>query len=91
MPNDATLPDFRAASTKALLDPQLRANFRRAMDGLMAKRAAVFPDPAEWTRTRALGAAIRAKNLGRLPELLAGFGEGELCEMSRSRGDGKVR
>ena len=32
--------DFRAAATLALDDPQIRANFRRAMDGLMAKRAA---------------------------------------------------
>jgi len=62
--------DFLASSTLALADPQLRRNFRRAMDGLMAKRAACFPDPAEWTRTRALGAAIRAKNLLILPELL---------------------
>src|SRR5664279_6028288 len=28
---------FRDAAAQALLDPQLRANFRRAMDGLMAK------------------------------------------------------
>ena len=62
--------DFLAASTRALGDPQLRRNFRRAMDGLMAKRAEAFPDPAEWTRLRALGAAIRAKNLARLPDLL---------------------
>jgi L-lactate dehydrogenase complex protein LldF len=62
--------DFLAASARALADPQLRRNFRRAMDGLMAKRAALFADPGEWTRLRALGAAIRAKNLLRLPELL---------------------
>jgi len=62
--------DFLASSTRALGDAQLRRNFRRAMDGLMAKHAAVFPDPAEWTRLRALGAAIRAKNLLKLPELL---------------------
>jgi L-lactate dehydrogenase complex protein LldF len=62
--------DFLASSTRALADPQLRANFRRAMDGLMAKRAAVFADPREWARLRALGAAIRAKNLLKLPDLL---------------------
>jgi L-lactate dehydrogenase complex protein LldF len=62
--------DFLAASARALGDPQLRRNFRRAMDGLMAKRAALFADPDEWTRLRALGAAIRAKNLLKLPELL---------------------
>jgi L-lactate dehydrogenase complex protein LldF len=62
--------DFLASSRKALADPQLRRNFRGAMDGLMAKRAKVFPDPAEWTGLRALGAAIRAKNLLILPDLL---------------------
>jgi len=62
--------DFLASSTRALADPQLRRNFRRAMDGLMAKRAAMFPDPAEGTRLRALGGGIRAKNLLKLPELL---------------------
>jgi len=62
--------DFLASSARALADPQLRRNFRRAMDGLMAKRAAVFPDPSEWTRLRALGGAIRAKNLLKLPDLL---------------------
>ncbi|HVT60740.1 MAG TPA: LutB/LldF family L-lactate oxidation iron-sulfur protein [Thermoanaerobaculia bacterium] len=63
-------PDFRASSTAALRDPQIRANFRRAMDGLMAKRAALFADPAEWQALRALGASIRARSLARLPELL---------------------
>ena len=62
--------DFLASSTRALADPQLRRNFRRAMDGLMAKRAAQFADPVQWARLRQLGAAIRAKNLLRLPELL---------------------
>ena len=43
--------DFLAASARALADPQLRRNFRRAMDGLMAKRAGAVPgsrrmDPA---------------------------------------------
>jgi L-lactate dehydrogenase complex protein LldF len=40
------------------------------MDGLMAKRAAAFADPVEWRELRALGAAIRARSLSRLPELL---------------------
>jgi L-lactate dehydrogenase complex protein LldF len=62
--------DFLSSSRRALGDPQLRRNFRRAMDGLMAKRAAQFADPREWTRMRELGAAIRAKNLLKLPELL---------------------
>ena len=46
-------------------------DFRRAMDGLMAKRAAQFADPVEWRDLRALGAAIRARTLARLPEHLA--------------------
>ena len=61
---------FRPAAAKALKDPELRANFRRAMDGLMAKRAALFADPVEWRDLRALGASIRQRTLARLPELL---------------------
>ena len=63
-------PDFHRASSAALGDRQLRANFRRAMDGLMAKRAAQFADPVEWRDLRALGAAIRQRTLARLPEHL---------------------
>jgi L-lactate dehydrogenase complex protein LldF len=63
-------PSFRPAAAAALKDPQLRANFRRAMDGLMEKRAAVFADPIEWRELRALGASIRARALAKLPELL---------------------
>ena len=62
--------DFHASTSRALRDPQLRANFRRAMDGLMAKRAAQFPDPAEWNALRALAASIRARTLAKLPDLL---------------------
>jgi len=62
--------DFHASSSKALQDPAIRANFRRAMDGLMAKRAAQFPDPAEWNALRDLAASIRARTLSKLPELL---------------------
>jgi L-lactate dehydrogenase complex protein LldF len=40
------------------------------MDGLMAKRAAQFPDPAEWNALRDLAASIRARTLAKLPELL---------------------
>ena len=61
---------FRSAASEALKNPQLRANFRRAMDGLMAKRAALFSDPVEWRDLRALGAAIRSRTLAKLPELL---------------------
>ncbi|MDQ2869176.1 MAG: (Fe-S)-binding protein, partial [Acidobacteriota bacterium] len=61
---------FRDAAASALKDPGLRANFRRAMDGLISKRAAQFADPAEWRDLRRLGSAIRARSLARLPELL---------------------
>lgn len=70
MSEPGSAPAFRPAAAEALKNPQLRANFRRAMDGLMAKRAALFSDPVEWRDLRALGAAIRARTLARLPELL---------------------
>jgi L-lactate dehydrogenase complex protein LldF len=65
--------DFTARAPVALNDKRLRANFRRAMDGLMAKRAAQFPDPEAWATLRARGAAVRANALARLPELLQRF------------------
>lgn len=40
------------------------------MDGLVAKRAAQFPDPAEWEALRALAASVRARALSKLPALL---------------------
>src|SRR5664279_1110637 len=64
---------FRDAAAQALLDPQLRANFRRAMDGLMAKRKAQFPDPADLQDLRQLSTAIRARSLLNLPDLLEQF------------------
>ena len=64
---------FRDAAAKALLDPQLRANFRRAMDGLMSKRKAQFPDPADLQDLRDLSTAIRSRSLLNLPELLEQF------------------
>ncbi len=61
---------FRDSAAKALLDPQLRANFRRAMDGLMSKRKAQFPDPRDLQDLRELSTAIRSRSLLALPELL---------------------
>ena len=61
---------FRDSAAKALLDPQLRANFRRAMDGLMAKRKAQFPDPQDLQELRELSTAIRSRSLLNLPTLL---------------------
>jgi len=62
--------DFRTSSTRALADPELRANFRRAMDGLIGKRAVQFADDDEWHALRAAGAEARARALDKLPELL---------------------
>ncbi|MEI6592309.1 MAG: LutB/LldF family L-lactate oxidation iron-sulfur protein [Holophagaceae bacterium] len=61
---------FRESAAKALLDPHLRANFRRAMDGLITKRKAQFPDPADLQELRHLSTAIRSRSLLNLPALL---------------------
>ena len=63
-------PDFRERAHEALGDPQLRGNFRRAMDSLMTKRAAAFSNPNEREDLRSLGNAIRARALSKLPDLL---------------------
>ncbi|MBI6853296.1 iron-sulfur cluster-binding protein [Pseudomonas cichorii] len=62
--------NFRSRAHQALGDTQLRGNFRRAMDSLMTKRAAAFSDPEEREDLRALGNAIRARALSKLPDLL---------------------
>ena len=61
---------FSARAHIALSDKRLRANFRRAMDGLMDKRTAQFPDPIAFEALRTRGAAIRANALAKLPDLL---------------------
>lgn len=63
--------DFKARARAALDDPDLRTNFRGAMDFLQGKRAAQFPDTDEREALRDLGEAIRRDALSRLPELLA--------------------
>lgn len=62
--------DFKQRARSALADEQIRGNFRRAMDGLAVKRRAMFPDPDEFDALRCLGNSIKARALGRLPELL---------------------
>jgi L-lactate dehydrogenase complex protein LldF len=62
--------DFEKSAVQALGNQQLRGNFRRVMTGLVAKRAAQFPDPVELAALRARGAAIRERALAKLPELL---------------------
>ena len=80
----APLKDFRGRAREALADPQLRGNFRRAMDSLMLKRANAFSDADERERLRALGNLIRARSLSKLPELL------ELLEANLTRNGVKV-
>ena len=63
--------DFTANIEGALKDTQLRRNLRNAMDILVDKRRAVFPDPAELDQLRAAGNAIKRRALKRLPQLLA--------------------
>ncbi len=61
---------LREAIGQALGRERVRTNIRRAMDGLVAKRLAAFPDPDEMERLRDQGRAIRDESLARLPELL---------------------
>ncbi|MBA2780603.1 LutB/LldF family L-lactate oxidation iron-sulfur protein [Billgrantia kenyensis] len=61
--------EFHRQAHDALGNPQIRANFRRAMDGLMAKRRDVFSD-WDLETLRELGANIRLRALAKLPDLL---------------------
>jgi len=61
---------FKRRAHDAVHDAQLRKNFRGAMDFLMAKRAAQFPDGDELERLRAFGNRVRARALSKLPDLL---------------------
>jgi len=60
---------FHPNVRNALDNPQIRGNFRRAMDGLMEKRRLAFDD-WELDRLRTLGSAVRLNALRHLPELL---------------------
>ena len=61
---------FRARSKNVVENPFLRQSFRGAMDFLMSKRAAQFPDAEELESLRSLGERIRQYNLAKLPDLL---------------------
>lgn len=61
--------EFHPRVHAALENPQIRGNFRKAMDGLMSKRQAAFED-WDLEALRDLGAAVRLRALSRLPELL---------------------
>ncbi|MDA0190544.1 MAG: LutB/LldF family L-lactate oxidation iron-sulfur protein [Proteobacteria bacterium] len=62
--------EFKARTRAATDDAHLRQSFRSAMDFLMAKRAAQFPDDGALQRQRETAEAIRRYSLARLPELL---------------------
>ncbi|HPI62311.1 LUD domain-containing protein, partial [Zoogloea sp.] len=61
---------LRARMHDAVNDPHLRTSFRGAMDFLMAKRAAQFPDADELDSLRSLSESIRQYSLSKLPDLL---------------------
>ena len=61
---------FHHNARAVVANPRLRASFRGAMDFLMTKRAAQFPDPEAFEALRAVGEHIRQYSLARLPELL---------------------
>jgi L-lactate dehydrogenase complex protein LldF len=62
--------ELRVSIGTALGRERARANIRRAMDGLVAKRLKAFPDAEELERLRDQGRVIRAHAVARLPELL---------------------
>ena len=62
--------DFKNNIDGALKDDQLRKNLRNAMDILVEKRRAVFPDSDDLQQLRAAGNAIKRRALKQLPQLL---------------------
>jgi len=69
MANKTTF-DFEANIDGALEDDQLRKNLRKAMDILVDKRRAVFPDADYLGQLRSAGNAIKRRALQQLPRLL---------------------
>ncbi len=69
MDNESTF-DFEHNIAEALDDDQLRKNLRKAMDILVDKRRAVFPDTAYLEQLRSAGNAIKRRALKQLPRLL---------------------
>ena len=61
---------FRDRTSAVVGDAHLQKSFRGAMDFLMAKRAAQFPDRDAFESLRDTGEAIRRYSLARLPDLL---------------------
>jgi L-lactate dehydrogenase complex protein LldF len=67
---DTAIFNFKQNINQALGDGQLRRNLKSAMDGLIAKRQAVFSDEDELAELRTLAHAIKKRALSRLPQLL---------------------
>ncbi|MGI8880957.1 MAG: lactate utilization protein B [Jatrophihabitans sp.] len=61
---------FPDAARRALGDPQLRANIRRATGTTRAKRPRVVDKVPNWEQLRDAGSALKAATMARLPELL---------------------
>lgn len=61
---------FQYRVRNALANPQLRSNFRGAMDFLRNKRKVAFDDDMEFQSLKQSGEAIRQDVVERLPELL---------------------
>ena len=61
--------EFHPRARAAIHNPQVRQNFRKAMDGLMTKRKSAF-EGWDLETLRDLGANIRGRALATLPDLL---------------------
>jgi len=61
--------EFHPRARAAIHNPQVRQNFRKAMDGLMSKRKSAF-EGWDLETLRDLGANIRMRALANLPDLL---------------------
>ncbi|MFG2053151.1 lactate utilization protein B [Micromonospora sp. NPDC048930] len=61
---------FPVAARRSLADAQLRRNLRHATSTIRAKSGAVIGEVPDWQQLRAVGAAIKADTMARLPELL---------------------
>lgn len=62
--------EFHKRVKDALNNPQLRSNFRSAMDGLMEKRRNAFPDKPFLEELRITGSRLRANALVKQADLL---------------------
>ena len=62
--------NFKDRTSAIVDDAHLQKSFRGAMDFLMAKRAAQFPDVQAFEDLRSVGEQIRKYSLAKLPDLL---------------------